>query len=86
VRPKAFFVLKPMLTTTATTAKFKFRGTDNVSKTFTYFCSLDNKIPAKCTNPKSYLGLKKGVHTFSVYSIDKAANPSKALTYRWTVK
>ncbi len=86
VRPKAFFVLKPALTTTSTTAKVKFRATDNVSKTFTYFCSLDKKIPAKCTNPKTYLGLKKGVHTFSVYAIDKAGNPSKALPYRWTVK
>ncbi len=86
VRPKGFFVLKPALTTTSTTAKLKFRATDNVSKTFTYFCSLDKKIPARCTNPKTYTGLKKGVHTFSVYAIDKAGNPSKALPYRWTVK
>ena len=86
VRPKAFFDLKPVLATKATTAKFKFHATDNVSKAFTYFCSLDKKIPAKCTNPKSYSGLKKGVHTFSAYSIDKAGNPSKALNYRWTVK
>ena len=86
VRPKGFFVLKPALTTTSTTAKLKFRATDNVSKTFTYFCSLDKKIPSRCTNPKTYTALKKGVHTFSVYAIDKAGNPSKALPYRWTVK
>jgi len=86
VRPKAFFVLKPTLTTTSHTAKFKFRATDNTSLTFTYFCSLDKKIPARCTNPKTYSGLKKGLHTFSVYAIDKAGNPSKALPYRWTIK
>jgi hypothetical protein len=86
VRPKAFFVSKPALTTTSATAKFKFRATDNVSKTFTYFCSLDKKIPARCTNPRAYSGLKKGVHSLSVYSIDKAGNPSKALLYRWTIK
>src|SRR5207344_3325310 len=39
IRPRAFFVTKPAATTTLHTATFKFRATDNVSKTFTYFCS-----------------------------------------------
>jgi hypothetical protein len=86
VRPRAFFVLKPALATASHTAKFKFRATDNASMSFTYFCSLDKKIPARCGNPKTYTALKRGVHTFSVYAIDKAGNPSKALTYRWTIK
>ena len=87
VRPRAYFVTKPPLTTALHTTTFKFRATDNVANTtFKYFCSLDKKIPARCTNPKTYSALKKGVHTFSVYAIDKAANPSKALTYRWTIK
>ncbi|HUZ15832.1 MAG TPA: hypothetical protein VMU72_06595 [Gaiellaceae bacterium] len=86
VRPIAYFVKKPPLTTTLHSATFRFRATDNVSAMFTYFCSLDKKIPARCTNPKTYSALKKGVHSLSVYAIDKAANPSKALLYRWTVK
>jgi len=87
VRPRAFLVIKPALATASTTAKFKFRATDNVLNTkFTYFCSLDKKIPARCTNPVTYRLLKKGVHSLSVYAIDKAANPSKALLYRWTIK
>ncbi len=86
VRPVAFFVKKPLLKTTLRTATFRFRATDNASATFSYFCSLDKKIPARCTNPKTYSALKKGVHTLSVYAIDKAANPSKALLYRWTIK
>jgi len=86
VRPVAYFVKKPPLTTTSRSATFRFRATDKVSLTFTYFCSLDKKIPARCTNPITYRLLKKGVHSLSVYAIDKAANPSKALLYRWTVK
>lgn len=86
VRPTAFFVTRPASTTASHTATFKFRATDNVSKTFNYFCSLDKKIPSRCTNSVTYRSLKKGVHTISVYAIDKAANPSKALLYRWTVR
>jgi hypothetical protein len=86
VRPKAFFVKKPAAKVTSTTATFKFRATDNVSKKFNYFCSLDKKIPAPCTNPVTYKGLAKGAHSLSVYSIDQADNPSKAVAYKWTVK
>ena len=86
VRPVAFFVKKPPLTTTATKPTFQFRATDDVSLTFKYFCSRDKKIPSRCTNPITYSGLAKGAHTLSVYAVDKAGNPSKALFYRWTMK
>jgi len=86
VPPTAFYVSTPPVTTASTSATFKFRATDNVSKTFTYFCSRDKKIPARCTNPVTFSHLKKGAHSLSVYAIDKAGNPSKALLYRWTVK
>ena len=86
VRPTVYFVAKPPLTTTSTAATFKFHVLDNVSIRFNYFCSLDKAIPTPCPNPMKYTGLGKGAHLFSVYSIDKADNPSKAKTYRWTIK
>jgi len=85
-RPMAFFLGKPALTTMSTTAKFRMGAIDNLHVAFSWFCSLDKAIPSPCTNPKTYIGLSKGVHRFSAYAIDKADNPSKALSYKWTIK
>ena len=86
VRPTVYYVKKPPLTTMSTVAIFRFHARDNVSMRFNYFCSLDKAIPSPCKNPVTFSGLAKGVHSLSVYSIDRADNPSKAKTYRWTVK
>lgn len=86
VRPKVYFVTKPPLTTTSTLATFRFHAWDAVSTRFKYFCSRDKAIPSRCTNPVTFSGLAKGVHSLAVYSVDGAGNPSKALRYSWTVK
>ncbi len=86
VRPTVYIVKKPAPKTTSTLATFRFHALDNVSIRFVYYCSLDKAIPSPCTNPITFRGLKKGAHSLSVYSIDVADNPSKAVTYKWTVK
>jgi len=84
--PKAYFSGRPAASTRSKSATFRFRATDNVSKKFTYFCSLDKKIPAPCKSLVVLRGLKVGTHTLSIYAIDGAQNPSKAVSYSWTVK
>jgi hypothetical protein len=86
VRPRVYFAKTPAKKTTSRAATFRFHALDNVSIRFIYFCSLDKRIPAPCKNPITFRGLAKGAHSLSVYAIDVADNPSKALTYRWTVK
>ena len=59
-------------------AAFTFSGTDDVSPTaeLTFACRIDSKPEQACTSPQSYKKLKKGKHTFRVYSTDEAGNDS----------
>lgn len=50
---------------------FKFSSDD---ATATFECKLDNDVFSACTNPKSYVGLENGSHTFMVRAIDSYEN------------
>ena len=67
-------------------ATFTFTGTD-ARALASFQCKLDDGAFAACTSPKTYTGLKKGPHTFSVRAVDAAGNadPSPA-TRTWKVK
>ena len=86
IRPKVMLLMRPALTTVLHSATFRMTATDNVSKTFGYYCSLDKKIPSKCTAKVILTGLKKGRHTFKGYAVDGARNASIAIGYAWTIR
>ena len=86
IRPTARFAAHPAKLTVRHRATFTMAATDNVSKTFTYFCSLDKKIPKKCSASVTLARLKKGHHRFTAYAADAARNASKAITDYWTIK
>ena len=72
-------------TTKLKTLSVTFSAKDNVSKTFTFFCSLDGAIPKLCTSGLKLAGLSVRTHTLSVYASDQAANASKAARLTWKV-
>jgi len=84
--PKVIVTTKPAATTTSRSARLVFHATDPDNRTFTYFCSLDARIPTTCTSAKSLTGLARGKHVFKIYAADAARNASKAVTITWTIK
>jgi subtilisin-like proprotein convertase family protein len=81
--PDTTITQAPKAKSKSKSATFAFTSTEPVS----FECKLDDGAFAACTSPKTYSGLKKGVHTFSVRATDAAGNvdPSPA-TATWTVK
>jgi len=83
--PRVIVTSKPAATTKLRTARILFHATDPDSRVFTYFCSLDAKIPATCKSTQSLSGLKLGRHTLKIYAADAARNASAAVTVTWTI-
>jgi YVTN family beta-propeller protein len=71
-------------TTSATTATFTFHATEPGS---TLTCTLDTGGPQACdSGTKTYTGLTRGSHTFSVVATDPAGNTDpSAATRTWTI-
>ena len=71
-------------TTTATTETFVFHATETGS---TFVCMLDTGPVEACDSAsKTYTGLTRGSHTFSVVATDPAGNTdSSAATRTWTI-
>ena len=71
-------------TTTATTATFIFHATQSGS---TFGCKLDTGPVQPCNSgTKTYTGLTRGSHTFSVVATDPAGNTDpSAATRTWTI-
>ena len=71
-------------TGTSTTATFVFSANEPVTG---YLCQIDGSSFSSCTSPKTYTGLAKGSHWFTVYSTDVAGNVGNiAKKWWWTVK
>jgi hypothetical protein len=83
--PVATVTTKSPGTTKATSLTIAFTATDNVSKTFTFFCSLDGAVATTCTTGVTLKSLTVGAHVFKVYAADQAGNASNAATLNWTV-
>jgi hypothetical protein len=73
----------PKKSSTATTAKFKFKAEPAAGAKFE--CKLDNSKWAKCTSPKTYKKLKVGKHTFRVRA-SASGLTGAAVKYQFTVK
>jgi len=85
--PKVIVDSKPTSTTKSTSARFAFHAIDPDNKMgFTYFCSLDGRIPSMCTSARLFTKLSKGKHSFKIYAADVARNASKAVTNTWIIK
>ena len=74
---------QPTTPTVSTSATFNFSRMDGIS---TFECKLDNGAFAACTNPKSYTGLSRGTHTFSVHAINGTVNIDlNPPSYTWQI-
>lgn len=60
--------------TRSTDVTFEFSATDTDGGPLTFQCTLDGAPWEPCTSPKSYTGLGRGSHTFSVRAIDQYGN------------
>jgi hypothetical protein len=67
------------------TQKSTFRFDDDLPGV-TFYCSLDDADPGPCTSPKVYRHLKRGKHTFSVYSVDALGTQSLPQTTKFRVR
>lgn len=71
--------------TELTAAQFVFSSTDNLSGLNRYECSLDGSAYTTCVSSRNLSGLAVGHHTFSVRSVDNAANVSVVRTFNWQI-
>lgn len=83
VAPKVKITAGPKKTTTATTAKFRFKATNIRGARFE--CKLDRRKWDGCKSPRTYKKLKAGKHTFRVRGI--AGGLTGPVTkYQFTIK
>jgi N-acetylglucosamine-6-sulfatase len=73
----------PSNPTSSGTATFSFTGAPN---TIGFRCSLDASAFTDCTSPKTYSGLVKATHTFSVRAVGDGGIESADTTYTWVIK
>jgi hypothetical protein len=81
--PKVKITAGPKKSSTATTAKFKFKAEPAAGARFE--CKLDGAKWAKCSSPKTYRKLKPGKHTFQVRAIASGLTGA-ATKFKFTVK
>lgn len=81
--PKVKITSGPKKSSTATTAKFKFKAEPAAGAKFE--CKLDSAKWASCRSPKTYKKLKVGEHTFRVRATASGLT-SPATAFKFTVK
>lgn len=80
--PKVKITSGPKKSSTATTARFKFKAEPATGAKFE--CKLDGAKWARCTSPKTYKQLKVGKHTFRVRAIASGLTGTATL-FKFTV-
>jgi subtilisin family serine protease len=70
-RPNTTITSRPPANTRSRTATFRFKSSEAGSK---FQCRHMNGAWLSCTSPRTYRGLKPGMHTFRVRAIDAAGN------------
>lgn len=80
--PMTTITKAPKAKTASTTAKFKFKADEPVSR---FECKLDKGKFKKCKSPKTYKKLKPGKHVFKVRATDKAGNVGKPAKKKFTI-
>jgi hypothetical protein len=68
--------------TSLTTATFTFHDSQSG---VTFQCKLDGAAYAACASPKSYSGLAKATHTFSVKAVNSTGGTSGETKFTWTI-
>ena len=76
--------------TTKRTARFRFKGTDDVTdpSALEFECALDDNAETAfkpCTSPKKYKDLKPGRHKVFIRATDAAQNTGPSTKYAWKV-
>ena len=72
----------PIEPTTSTSASFAFTSTPFGA---TFQCKLDSGSYGACTSPKSYTGLSRTTHTFSVRATAAGLTDQSPATQTWTI-
>jgi hypothetical protein len=83
--PTVEITSKPDLATSDINAAFAFIAKDSESGVASLECQIDAGAYTTCTNPKNYLALAEGPHTFAVRALDRAGNMSPPANYSWKI-
>lgn len=84
VRPTTKITSAPRRTTHSRTAQFGFTSSDKGS---TFKCRLDGQLWRRCSDPRLYENLRRGLHTFRVRAADRAGNVDLTpATREWVIK
>jgi hypothetical protein len=81
--PQTRLVSSPATRSRNRNPRFQFTSNDSAAR---YLCRLDSRPLTGCRSPRSYRGLRLGLHSFSVSAVDPAGNvdPSPAIK-RWRI-
>jgi glucose/arabinose dehydrogenase len=79
--PRTSLLSHPARKTPRRVAKFVFSS----SEAGGFRCRLDRGASKPCVSPRSYKGLKPGLHTFRVFATDAAGNDGKPASFSWKV-
>jgi hypothetical protein len=71
----------PARRTRARTASFAFAGSAGTN----FRCKLDGRKFAACRSPRTYRGLKPGVHTLRIYAVDGSGRRGATTVFRWRI-
>jgi N-acetylneuraminic acid mutarotase len=73
----------PAARSTSPAATFEFSSSEPGA---TFECRLEGLVWERCASPRSYAGLRRGLHAFDVRAIDAAGNTdATAASWRWSV-
>jgi hypothetical protein len=81
--PTPVITAKPTNPSTQTSASFSFSDTQ---KGVSFLCQLDGSAFSACSSPRTYSGLSRASHTFSVKAQDTAGNQSVAASFTWAIQ
>ena len=87
--PETRIASGPPAVTTATSATFRFSGSDDTTPgpNLAFECKLDAGAWADCATPRTYAGLAAGQHNFQVRAIDRWGNADpEPAAMTWTIQ
>jgi len=80
--PVTSITAKPDVFSNTSTPLFEFEANEANAN---FECRIDGESYSACPNPKRYIALTEGMHTFTVRAIDLAGNTATPASYTWRI-